>query len=1102
MSDLLDIRRSGPTGEGIGLVVRVLGPTRVERDGDIAAIGGPRQRAVLARLVHADRSLVTAERLIEDVWGEDAPRTAVGTLHSHLSLLRRALGDADLLRRDGPGYVLDVPAGSVDAAAFELLTGRARDALATDPTLARDTAEWALTLWRGPAYADVADTEWGRAAAVHLDELRLVAMQIRFDALIELGPPRRRHRRARPGGRRPPDARAVHRAADAEPLPLGSPGRGAADLRPHPGAPRRGARARARSRAAAAAVGDPRPRRLARRARSAAADRRPHRSRRTAAAEPDAPAGPPPASPVRLPAAATAPPRPRRSSAGPPSWPRSAASWAEARAGQRRMVIVTGEAGAGKTRLVSRFVAGGPPRGRHRDVGAGHHRGDRPVRADRRGPPGRAADRVPRGAAPRRRGPRRAGAARARPRRDRPRRADRPARGRHRALRAVRDGRRPARGRVGGLAARLRARRPPPRPTSCRSACSTTCSATSDRPACCSSPPRGPGRRPRAPHLEEFCANLAPRRVPRPAHRRRASNPATSPSCSRPAAGERRARGPGHPPGHGRQPVLRDRARATTAPRPTTALPDSIRTVLDARLDRLDDQTTRLVALAAVAGPDAAIPVLARAGGFSGDEVLDCVDAAIGEGVLTEDGPTGSVTFPHAPRAAGGARAAQPVPPRRAPPRHRRRPRGVGRRHPRRARPPPAQRRAARAAGDRGPGRARRRARRARRARLRGRRPLGAPRHRGRRLGGPRRAAVRGAAAPLRLPAGPRQPRRRPRRRRPRRPTSPGRRPTRSSSPGPPRASRSPAPGSGFDFGTEDPGLDALLEEALRALPADATSHRARLLGASMSNAAADGDTARMDRLGNLIEHLPDAETHPVLVATVHLARRMAEWRLAHPRRAGGRRPGRRRRGSPGRQRVARAQRAALRRHRPHRGRAHQRGGRVVRAVPDACGGRAPARLRRLRPLHRRHPHPAPGRLREVDPPGRRRPRARPQEPRRATPSRPGPGTCSCRPGTRAASRRSSPSSRAWRAQAGLPIWDIARAASGLAAGQTEAAHATLAALVDDEVHVSDNSLWLTSVGLLVEVARAVGDVPSAARCCSASSRRTSAASASAGSAA
>src|SRR6476659_9587379 len=78
MSDLLDISRAGRADrEGIGLVVRVLGPTRVERDGDIAAIGGPRQRAVLARLVLADRQLVTADRLIEDVWGENAPRTAV-----------------------------------------------------------------------------------------------------------------------------------------------------------------------------------------------------------------------------------------------------------------------------------------------------------------------------------------------------------------------------------------------------------------------------------------------------------------------------------------------------------------------------------------------------------------------------------------------------------------------------------------------------------------------------------------------------------------------------------------------------------------------------------------------------------------------------------------------------------------------------------------------------------------------------------------------------------------------------------------------------------------------------------------------------------------
>ena len=72
MSDLLDIGRAGRDQGGTGLVVRVLGPTHVERDGDIAAIGGPPSRGPRPPRP-ADRGLVTADRLVEDVWGEDAP---------------------------------------------------------------------------------------------------------------------------------------------------------------------------------------------------------------------------------------------------------------------------------------------------------------------------------------------------------------------------------------------------------------------------------------------------------------------------------------------------------------------------------------------------------------------------------------------------------------------------------------------------------------------------------------------------------------------------------------------------------------------------------------------------------------------------------------------------------------------------------------------------------------------------------------------------------------------------------------------------------------------------------------------------------------------
>jgi hypothetical protein len=107
------------------LDLRYLGPITAERAGEPVALGGPRQRAVLARLLVARGEIVTAERLADDLWAGDPPPSAANTLQSYISLLRRALGDPALLRRDGPGYVAAVDPTVVDAERFRAGVTRA-----------------------------------------------------------------------------------------------------------------------------------------------------------------------------------------------------------------------------------------------------------------------------------------------------------------------------------------------------------------------------------------------------------------------------------------------------------------------------------------------------------------------------------------------------------------------------------------------------------------------------------------------------------------------------------------------------------------------------------------------------------------------------------------------------------------------------------------------------------------------------------------------------------------------------------------------------------------------------------------------------------------
>ncbi|MFG2714779.1 BTAD domain-containing putative transcriptional regulator [Streptomyces goshikiensis] len=169
----------------------VLGPVTVRTD-DGAAVPVPeaKVRALLAALlVHHGRP-VAVDRLIDDLWGEDAPGNPANALQTKVSQLRRALARAEdggrALVAFGPaGYTLRVSGEAVDAPRFEELAARARaedDVRARAGLLAR-----ALGLWRGPAYADVRDAAFVRASVARLEEQRVTVREELAEARLELG---------------------------------------------------------------------------------------------------------------------------------------------------------------------------------------------------------------------------------------------------------------------------------------------------------------------------------------------------------------------------------------------------------------------------------------------------------------------------------------------------------------------------------------------------------------------------------------------------------------------------------------------------------------------------------------------------------------------------------------------------------------------------------------------------------------------------------------------------------------------------------------------------------------------------------------------------
>jgi DNA-binding SARP family transcriptional activator len=166
---------------------RILGPLEVWDGGSEVALGGPKPRALLAALLLRPNEVVSADRLIDDVWGEDSPESAAAALRVNVSRLRKAL-PPDVLTTRAPGYLVRVEPDELDLHRFERLVDEGRSLLARGLAAeASERLQEALALWRGAPLADFTYETFAQTAIARLEEIGLAAVELRIDADLALG---------------------------------------------------------------------------------------------------------------------------------------------------------------------------------------------------------------------------------------------------------------------------------------------------------------------------------------------------------------------------------------------------------------------------------------------------------------------------------------------------------------------------------------------------------------------------------------------------------------------------------------------------------------------------------------------------------------------------------------------------------------------------------------------------------------------------------------------------------------------------------------------------------------------------------------------------
>lgn len=168
---------------------KVLGPLEVEVGGRPVTLGAPKQRALLGVLLAAANENVSISRITDEIWAEEPPNDPGRSIQVYVSALRGGLGvAAGILQTRGRSYRLDIEPHQCDARRFEAMVAEAKALLAQgDPAASEERCTAGLALWRGPAFADVADLPSAQAEIARLETLRLEATEVRIDAALAVG---------------------------------------------------------------------------------------------------------------------------------------------------------------------------------------------------------------------------------------------------------------------------------------------------------------------------------------------------------------------------------------------------------------------------------------------------------------------------------------------------------------------------------------------------------------------------------------------------------------------------------------------------------------------------------------------------------------------------------------------------------------------------------------------------------------------------------------------------------------------------------------------------------------------------------------------------